>query len=233
VVFLAIIVVGSILPVIVGLAVMAAAPLFGLGFMLASEAALKQQPVHPGLYLKPLTGSAAQRTALLWLVLGYGVAMFLAMAVGQWADGGAMLKVRQLQAQQASPAEVEAAMATAEFQTGLLVRFGLIALVSALYWHAPALVHWGRQGAAQALFSSALAMWRNKGAFVLFMLGWIGMITLFGLVSVIALTALGLPNLLGMVVIPGGLVLGNVYMVSMLFPFNDCFGNSPASAPPP
>lgn len=233
VVFMVVMVLGAMLPSLFGLLVMAAAPLFGLGFMLAAEAALNKRPIHPGLYVKPLMGEPAQRNALLLIGLSYGACMFIALALGQWADDGAMLQLQQLQARQASPAELEAVMSTDEFRNGLVVRLVLISLVSCLYWHAPALVHWGRQGAAQSVFSSAVAMWRNKGAFLVFMLSWLGMAMLFGSLTAITLAVLGMPNLAGMVMIPGALIFSTVYFVSMLFPFNDCFGNSTASAPAP
>ena len=49
-------------------------------------------------------------------------------------------------------------------------------LLAVPFWHAPALVHWGGQGVAQALFSSTLALWRNKAAFVVNMLLWAGLL---------------------------------------------------------
>jgi hypothetical protein len=48
---------------------------------------------------------------------------------------------------------------------------GLMGLLSVPYWHAPALVHWGGQGVAQALFSSTLAL-AQQGAFAFNMLLW-------------------------------------------------------------
>jgi hypothetical protein len=39
-------------------------------------------------------------------------------------------------------------------------------------WHAPALMHWGRQGVAKAMFASVVAMWRTRAALLMFGLGW-------------------------------------------------------------
>ncbi|MFX8047562.1 hypothetical protein ABTK64_19815, partial [Acinetobacter baumannii] len=68
---------------------------------------------------------------------------------------------------------------------GLLTRLGLVTLLSVPYWHAPALVHWGGQGVAQALFSSSLALWRNRAAFVLNALLWGAL--LFAVAGVVSL----------------------------------------------
>ena len=53
---------------------------------------------------------------------------------------------------------------------------GLGTLLSIPYWFAPALVHWGGQGVGQSLFSSTLALWRNKGAFTTFMATWVAVV---------------------------------------------------------
>jgi hypothetical protein len=230
VVFLVTIMLGAMLPALMGVMIMAAAPLFGLGFMLGAEAGLNQQPIHPGLFVKPLLSDAARRRALLILAGLYGLSMFGALALGQWVDGGTLFQLQQLQARQAPPADVEALMSTPEFRNGMAVRLVLISLISCVFWHAPALVHWGRQSAAQSLFSSVLAMWRNRAAFVVFMLSWLAIAVLFAAIIGLALGLLGLPQLGAMVIIPGSLILSTVYFVSMLFPFNDCFGHS-APAP--
>ncbi|MCE2657228.1 MAG: BPSS1780 family membrane protein [Rubrivivax sp.] len=230
VVFLVTVVLGAMLPALAGLMIMAAAPLFGLGFMLAAESALNKGPIHPGLFIKPLMVDAKRRQALLLIAAAYGLCMFVALALGQWADGGSMLRLQQLQAEQASPDEIAALMSTPEFRNGLFIRLLLISVVSAVFWHAPALVHWGGQGTAQAVFSSVVAVWRNRGAYIVFMLSWLGIAILFGSLTALALAVLGLQNLAGMVIIPGALIFSTVYFVSMLFPFNDCFGNS-APAP--
>ena len=59
-------------------------------------------------------------------------------------------------------------------------RFGLAACLSVPFWHAPALVYWQGQGVGQALFSSTLAVWRCKGAFLMYSLAWVGVIAIFG-----------------------------------------------------
>ncbi len=94
------------------------------------------------------------------------------------------------------------------------------------FWHAPALVHWGGQTAGQALFSSALAVWRCKGAFAMYMLGWVGLILMFGLATALVLGLLGMAQLAGLMGIPAGLVFSAVFYISLLFTFNDSFGNA-------
>ncbi len=56
---------------------------------------------------------------------------------------------------------------------GPLVVFGLLyLLISALFWHAPALIGWHRVKFTQALFFSMVACWRNKWPFLLYGVSW-------------------------------------------------------------
>ena len=56
---------------------------------------------------------------------------------------------------------------------GPLMLFGaLYLLISALFWHAPALIGWHGIRMTQALFFSMVACWRNKWPFLAYGLGW-------------------------------------------------------------
>ena len=56
---------------------------------------------------------------------------------------------------------------------GPFITFGLLyVLISALFWHAPALVGWHRIKLSQALFFSMVACWRNKWPFLVYGLSW-------------------------------------------------------------
>ncbi len=56
---------------------------------------------------------------------------------------------------------------------GPFITFGLLyILVSALFWHAPALTGWHGIKTGQAMFYSMVACWRNKLAFLAYGAGW-------------------------------------------------------------
>jgi len=56
---------------------------------------------------------------------------------------------------------------------GPFITFGLLyILISALFWHAPALIGWHKIKLTQALFFSMVACWRNKWPFLLYGLSW-------------------------------------------------------------
>jgi hypothetical protein len=107
---------------------------------------------------------------------------------------------------------------------------GLATLLSIPFWHAPALVHWGGQSAWQSMFSSTLALWRARGAFAVYALGW-ALVTLgLGLLAMAAVLLLGNRQVVSVLAMPVGLVISAVFYVSLWFGFTDCFGDD---EPPP
>jgi hypothetical protein len=86
-------------------------------------------------------------------------------------------------------------------------------------------VHWGGQSAGQALFSSTLAVWRSKGAFLVYGLCWIGL-SLAAAVLMTAVAQLGARPLATAMALAGGLLFSTVFYVSLLFTFNDSFGGT-------
>ena len=90
-------------------------------------------------------------------------------------------------------------------------------------WHAPALIVWGGQSVGQAMFSSTLALWRARGAFVLYGLGWMGVaLAAMGLSSILG-ALLGNGTVAGLVIMPIGLAVTCAYYASLFFSFQGCF----------
>jgi hypothetical protein len=228
VVFLASAVISSAIPVLGPLLMLAALPMLSLGFMVAAESALGGGPVHPGQFVSPLRRDPARRRSLVVLCGVYGLATVAIMLVSDWVDGGAFDRLQRLMAEGDKAAEIDTLVADPSFAWGLIVRFGLAALLSVPFWHAPALVHWGAQGPAQALFSSTLAVWRSKGAFLVYALAWFGIIVVFGVVTAVMFRLLGMGQMAGLIALPAGLIFSTVFYVSLLFTFNDSFGGTNA-----
>jgi hypothetical protein len=222
----------SLLPVIGSILVVSALPLLSLGFMIASEAALAGKPIHPGCFLAPLKGDAQRRKRQLALCLAYGAATVLVMLISDAIDDGKFETLQRLMGQGGKAAEVEALLRDPQLFWGVVWRFGLIALLSVPFWHAPALVHWGDQGPAQALFSSTLAVWRSRGAFVVYLLSWLGIIVAFGVTTALLAGLLSAREMAGILVLPSVLIFSTVFYVSLLFTFNDSFGGSRLGPPP-
>lgn len=138
-------------------------------------------------------------------------------------DGGSTRDLQKLIADNADSEAIAQAATDPRLLWGMCARLGLVTLLSVPYWHAPALVHWGGQGVAQALFSSTLALWRNKAAFALNALLWGGLLlAVAGIVS-LGFGLIGLTQLAPMVLMASGLLLSTVFYASLYFSFVDCF----------
>ena len=228
--FLFVIFLLTLLPLIGSLLLLALLPLGSLGFMIATRDAQQGKLPLPRAFVEPLRQGPAKLRAMAVLGLVYAAASVLIITLAEWADGGALDQLMQVLADgKATPADVSEQLADPRLELGLLLRFGLAGLLSIPFWHAPALVHWGTQGVAQALFSSSVAVWRNKGAFLVFGLAWGALVLVFGAFANIVAALLGQPQLVALLAMPASLILSTVFYTSLYFSFADCFAEREAT----
>lgn len=215
--------VAMLIPGLGMLVMMACVPLLSLGFMLATHLVLQQKVPTAAVFMAPLKLTAERRRHQLMLCLGYAGAVLLISLLADAVDGGSTRELQRLMSENADTDAIANAATDPRLYWGMGTRLGLLGLLSVPYWHAPALVHWGGQGVAQALFSSTLALWRNKAAFAVNMLLWTGL--LMGVASVVTFTfaLLGLPNVAPIVLMATGLMMSTVFYASLYFSFVDCF----------
>jgi len=218
----------ALLPVVGLLALLATLPLLSLGFMLATHQVLQNQTPTAVVFLAPLKLTRQRRNSQLALCGAYALATVLIMLISNWVDGGSFDAVQALMAKPEpnNPAyeqAVAAALTEPRLLLGMLTRLTLAALLSIPFWHAPALIHWGGQGALQALFSSTLGVWRNKGAFAVNALCWVGLTMLLSAALSLVTAMLGMGQLLYALAMPLGLLLSTVFYASLYFTFVDCF----------
>jgi hypothetical protein len=207
-------------------------PLLGLGFMVAGQSALLNGTVHPRQFIEPLQGDAKKRRDLLLLCVMYGVLAVGVLLLTDALSNQAWARLQRLLAKPTTPpAEIWALLAEPGVIWGLLVASVGGTLLSVPFWHAPALVHWGGQGVSQALFSSALAVWRSKAAFFSYGMAWIGLVFFFGLIVALVFGLLGLQQWVGLAGLPAGLIFSAVFYLSVLFSFNDSFAGAAPALP--
>jgi hypothetical protein len=116
---------------------------------------------------------------------------------------------------------------------GPFIAFGVLyLLISALFWHAPALVGWHRIRLIQALFYSMVACWRNKWPFLLYGLSW-GAIFLAAQLLADMLTGLGLgTGVVQIILTPVNLILAAILYCSFYPTYMSVFGvNYPTQGP--
>jgi hypothetical protein len=217
-----------LVPVLGGVVVLAAVPMLGLVMMMGTAAAVRGQRPLPGLYLAPWRTDPLRRRRLLTLCAAYGVLSLLVLMASDAIDGGKLNELQELMAggrdDDATREQLRVLLADPQLAGGLYARLGLTLLLSIPFWHAPALVWWGQQGAAQALFSSTLAIWRSKGAFITYAAAWVVLLAATGLTLGLLLQALGMGNLIGALAMPLGLTLSVVFYASLYFMFVQTFG---------
>jgi hypothetical protein len=214
------------IPFIGGFVGLAMLPMLTLGFMAATRAALRGEPMGPQMFVMPLRPGAPGQVALVRLCIGYGLASVATLVLADWVDGGAFERLQHVMARpNAAAPEVQAALSDPLLLPGMLLRATLIVAVAVPYWHAPALVVWGGQSAGQALFSSTVALWRAKGAFIVYSLGWVMAVAVFGMVLATLFSLLGMRQFVGVVGLPAGLIFSTAFYASLWFTFVDCFGS--------
>ncbi len=217
----------SLVPLLGGIVQMAALPMLSLGFMVAAQSALLDGPVHPRQFIEPLQGDATRRRALLILCGLYGLLAVGILLLANAISDNAWMRLQDLLVKgRAAQPQIDALLSEPGVLTGMLTALTLGSLLSVTFWHAPALVHWGGQGWGQALFSSTLALWRNRGAFAVYTLGWFALVMSFALVTGLVLGLLGAQQFTNFIGVPAGLVLSAAFYISLLFCFNDSFGGS-------
>ncbi|MFG6433115.1 BPSS1780 family membrane protein [Roseateles sp. LYH14W] len=200
-----------------------AIPLCSLGFMLATHLVLQKQRPTAAVFLAPLRLTPERRNRQLTLAASFAVMALGVILAANAVDGEATQAVLELMANKGTPEEFAKAAGDSRILWGALLRFGGLTLLSIPYWHAPALIHWGGHGVGQALFSSTLALWRNKGAFALNGLLWVAMLlALSGLITLV-FSILGLLQAAPMFMMVAGMLLWAVFYASLYFSFVDCF----------
>jgi len=217
----------SLLPFIGAALLLTALPLVTLAFMLATRQALAGRTPGPQQLFTPLRGGRARLAPLLQLGVVYTVATFAVAALSGWLDGGALdTAMEQIGSGDADPDAMAEKLGDSGVEFALLLRLGMAALLSIPFWHAPALVHWGGQGSAQALFSSTLAVWRNRGAFTVYGLAWAAAVLAFGLAVSLFFGMIGQPKLIVITLMPASLLFSTAFYASLWFTFADCFGDA-------
>lgn len=216
--FMASISVLSLVPVIGPLISLAVVPAATLGLMVASrEAAQGRFPMPTTLVAAFRAGPANTRSML---ILGALYAAILMLVFGV----GALFAVDVAPVAGASSGEITPEQVRAMFDNpGLWVTMLLSVPVLMAFWHAPALVHWHQVTPLKSLFFSLMACWANKGAMLLYGVGWMAVMMMTGLVMNLLAVLFGSAALLNLVIFPMALLLTAMFHTSIWFTVRDSF----------
>jgi hypothetical protein len=208
--------------------VLAIAPLATIAFMLATQQALQGRFPMPSVYIQPLRADRQRLWAQVKLGVAYAVCTVLLWIISKSVEGGALDALHAAMSAGKSPEELAPLMSDPRLQAWWFVLVVGVGLLAVPFWYAPALVHWGRMGAGKAVFFSTVACWRNKGALMVYSLGWTAVMMAFAVVSSTIIALLGSPQLALAAIMPAALMISAAFYASLFFTFVDCF--EPADA---
>ncbi len=184
--------VGMLIPFLGAALVTLLSPLMGFGIMLAGRMGQKGLRVSPGVLFN---GFAQENRKHLQSLLTLGAIYTVCFALIKLAAHlilGAQPQVDITDLQNGTNPEASAALM--EYMIVYASLVGAISLpVLLAFWYAPVLVVWHNMKPVQALFSSWIAVWRNKGSFLIYGMGWLIFGVGFSTVLVFVFSALGLP----------------------------------------
>jgi hypothetical protein len=155
-----------IIPVIGVFAVLLLTPTLALGFMTACRQAIQKERISPMVYLIALKSGTLVRRRILQLGLVYAaLILLLSFALSLLVDFELLIPLMMSD----KPITPEALR-----EIYLVLFFGAVLYIpiAMLMWFSPVLVAWADMSVAQALFSSCLACWTNKGAFFFYLSIW-------------------------------------------------------------
>lgn len=188
--FVVAVMVPSVIPMVGGFVPFLMTPFLTLGLMSAFRSAEKGVQPSPKALLEgyALGKETLKRLFQLGLInLGASLLILVASTLIDggilmgWATGAIALNDPQLK--------------DPRLLTSMPVFLLLFIPLQAVLWYAPQFTAWHKAGVIQSLFYSWVAVWRNKKAFAMFALGWLGLFNVMMLVG--ALLSGGLVGILG------------------------------------
>jgi hypothetical protein len=155
-----------IIPVIGVFAVLLLTPTLSVGFLTACRQAIQKERIRPMVYLVALQSTPLIRKRILQLGLVYAaLILILSFTLSLVVDFELLLPLMTSD---------KAITPEALRQIYLVLFFGALLYIPVAMFmcFSPILVAWSDMSVAQALFSSALACWTNRGAFFLYLAIW-------------------------------------------------------------
>ncbi|MFC7463037.1 BPSS1780 family membrane protein [Hydrogenophaga defluvii] len=215
--FMAVVSVISVLPLIGTALALALLPAATLGLMAAAREASAGKFPMPTVLASAFRAGKERLTAMLQLGAYYAAGFLLVMGISALFDGGQFAQM-YLGGGNVTAETIQ----SDDFQTAMLVGMTLYLPLALLFWHAPALVHWHGVSPIKSLFFSFMACWQNKWAMLVYLLGWLGVFVLGGVVVSLIAGLMG-GAVMQVVLYPAALLMAAMFFTSFYFTFRDSF----------
>ncbi|PIT76742.1 BPSS1780 family membrane protein [Limnohabitans sp. JirII-31] len=216
--FMALMSVSSLVPVIGSFFALMLLPAASLGLMAATrEVDLGKFPM-PMILASGFRAGRERKRDMLVLGLLYALGFIGVMGLSMLVDGGDFAKLYLV-----GGALDKETLMTPEFQNAMWLSMLLYLPLSAVFWHAPALVHWHGVPAIKSLFFSTVACLSNWRAFLVFGLLWSFIFLLTALVITLISSFTGDSEFASLALLPAMLMLAAMFFCSTYYSFRDSF----------
>jgi len=223
--FMAVMSISSLLPVVGSVIALMLLPAATLGLMAAArEASLGKFPL-PTVLVSALRAGQQRKREMVILGLMYAGGFLAIIGLSSLFDGGTFARLYLV-----GGTFTRETVLDSGFQTAMWVSTLLYLPLSALFWHAPALVHWHSQPAVKSVFFSLVACLGNWRAMGVYLLTWSGVL---GAVSLGILLVAGLADsaeIVSVLLLPVMLLVAAMFFTSSYFSFRDSFASEPILA---
>jgi hypothetical protein len=206
-----------IVPVIGVFAVLILTPALSVGFLTACRQAILKERIRPTVYVVALQSTPIIRKRILQLGLVYATLILVLSFILSLAVDFELLVPLLTSDKSISPEALR--------QIYLVLFFGglLYIPIGMLMWFSPALVAWADMSVAQALFSSYLACWTNRGAFFLYLAIWGAILIAIPLTIGMVFDAINLGQVATYIVAPISMAGLTVMYCSFFATWKACF----------
>jgi hypothetical protein len=195
-------------------------PVINLGLMSATREATAGRFPMPTQLLTGFRGGPDKTRGMLSLGGLYGLGVLLILLLAGLMAGGP---------ETAATMTAEEAMRAFLASPALWFMMGAMLPLQMLFWHAPALLFWHGVPPVKSLFFSLMACWANKGALLVFLLGWAALFVVLSIAMSLVSALLG--GIAGAVVYPAVLFMASIFFTSIWFTFRDSFDVDEVPAP--
>jgi hypothetical protein len=206
--FMAVMSVLSMVPIVGNVLALVLLPGATLGFMAATQETLEGHFPMPGMLASAFRAGPEKRRAMVTLGAMYTAGFLLVLGISMVADGGKFARLYLIGGSMS--AEL---LEAGDFELAVMLAMALYMPLSLMFWHAPALVHWHGVSPVKSVFFSLVACKRNFGAFT-------------GMAVALIATALGNPDLVGVIMFPAAMLMAAMFFTSIYFTYRDCFDDT-------
>jgi hypothetical protein len=219
--FMAVMSVLSMVPIVGNVLALVLLPGATLGFMAATQNTVEGQFPMPAMLATAFRAGPEKRRSMLTLGAMYTAGFLLVLGISMVADGGKFARLYLLGGSMS--AEL---LEAGDFELAVMLAMVLYMPLSLMFWHAPALVHWHGVSPVKSVFFSLVACKRNFGAFTVFGVTWLGVFIAVGMAVALIATALGNPDVVGVIMFPAAMLMAAMFFTSIYFTYRDCFDDT-------